>query len=226
MKGLIGIKVGMTQVFDDEGNRVGVTVVEVGKNVVIQKKSKHGKDGYSAIKLGYGDVKKLEKEGEEPKWRLSKPEVGVFENAGIETPRKHVREIRVPEAALDNFEVGQELSAELFELGDWVDVTGISKGRGFSGVMKRHNFSGFGATHGTSEVYRHGGSIGMSADPARVLKNMRMPGQYGNEKVTIQNLQIAGLMEEDDAILIKGGVPGPNGGIVVVRAAVKKTHVA
>ena len=224
-KGLIGKKVGMTQIFDDEGNRIGVTVVDVGTNVVVQKKSEHGKDGYAAIKLGFGDVKKLEKEGEEPKWRLSKPEVGVFENAGIDKPRRHLREIRMPEAALDNYEVGQELSADLFDLGDWIDVTGITKGRGFSGVMKRHNFSGFGATHGTSEFFRHGGSIGMSADPARVLKGMKMPGQHGSRQVTIQNLEVAGLMEEDDAVLVKGGIPGPSGGIVVIRSAVKKTAV-
>ena len=223
MKGLIGEKVGMTQVFDDEGNRVGVTVVDVSSNVVVQKKSEHGKDGYSAIKLGFGKVKKLEKEGEEPTWRLSNPETGVFTEAGIEEPRRHLREIRVPEAALDDYEVGQELGADLFELGDWIDVTGISKGRGFSGVMRRHNFGGFGATHGTSAVYRHGGSIGMSADPGHVLKGMKMPGQYGDSKVTIQNLEVAGLMEDDDAVLVKGGIPGSKGGIVVLRSAVKKT---
>ncbi len=225
MKGLIGRKVGMTQVFDDEGNRVPVTVVEVEKNVVIQKKSAHGKDGYSALKLGFGKVKKLEKEGKEPKWRLNKPRVGVFQQAGIEEPRRHVREIRVPEEALDDYEVGQELGAELFDLGDWVDVTGTSKGRGFSGVMKRHNFAGFPATHGTHEYFRHGGSIGMSADPARVLAGMKMPGQYGNETVTIQNLQIAGTMEEDNAVLVKGGIPGSKGGIVIIRSAIKKMGV-
>lgn len=222
MKGLIGRKIGMTQVFDDEGNRVGVTVVEVEKNVVVQKKSKHGKDGYSALKLGFGNVKKLEKEGKEPEWRLTKPEVGVFMEAGIDEPRRHLREIRIPEPALDDYEVGQELGPELFELGDWVDVTGTSKGRGYTGVVKRHNFAGFPATHGTHEYYRHGGSIGMSADPGRVLPGMRMPGQYGSRKVTIQNLQVAGLMEDDDAILIKGGIPGPKNGIVIVRTAIKK----
>ena len=224
-KGLIGRKVGMTQVFDEEGNRVPVTVVEVGGNVVVQKKSEHGKDGYSALKVGYGDVKKLEKEGTEPKWRLSKPKVGVFLQAGIEKPRRHLREFRVPESVLDNYEVGQELGADHFELGDWVDVTGISKGRGFTGVMKRHNFAGFKATHGTHNYYRHGGAIGMSADPARVLKGMKMPGQYGNCKVTIQNLQIVGRMEEDDALLIKGGIPGSKNGIVEIKTAVKKSVV-
>lgn len=221
-KGLIGKKVGMTQVFDEAGNRVPVTVVDVSSNVVVQKKSAHGKDGYAALKLGFGTVKKLEKEGTDPKWRLSKPRVGVFLSAGIDEPRRHLREIRVSESSLDDYEVGQELGPELFELGDWIDVTGISKGRGFAGVVKRHNFAGFDATHGTHNYYRHGGAIGMSADPARVLKGMKMPGQYGNRQVTVQNLQIAGRMEEDGAILIKGGIPGPKGGIVVVKTAVKK----
>ncbi len=222
MKGLIGKKIGMTQVFDEAGNRVPVTVVDVSSNVVVQKKSAHGKDGYAALKLGFGKVKKLEKEGEEPKWRLAKPRVGVFKAAGIEEPRRHTREIRISESALDDYEVGQELGCELFELGDWVDVTGISKGRGFSGVMKRHNFAGFPATHGTHNFYRHGGAIGMSADPARVLRGMKMPGQFGNQRVTVQNLEIAGRMEEDDALLVKGGIPGAKNGIVVIRTAVKK----
>lgn len=225
MKGLIGKKVGMTQVFDDAGNRVPVTVVEVGGNVVVQKKSEHGKDGYAAVKLGYGDVKKLEKEGTEPKWRLSKPRVGVYLQAGIDAPRRHLREFRIPEAMLDDYEVGQELGAEHFELGEFVDVTGTSKGRGFTGVMKRHNFAGFKATHGTHNYYRHGGAIGMSATPARVLAGMKMPGQYGNSRVTVQNLEIVGRMEEDEALLIKGGIPGPKNGIVEIKAAIKKTTV-
>ncbi len=225
IKGLLGKKVGMTQVFDEAGNRVPVTVVDVSSNVVVQKKSSHGKDGYSAIKLGFGKVKKLEKEGKEPKWRLNKPRVGVFTEAGIEEPRRHVREIRVPESILDDFEVGQELGPELFSLGDWIDVTGTSKGSGFTGVMKRHNFAGAKATHGTHEFFRHGGSIGMSATPAHVLKGMKMPGQHGNRQVTIQNLQVMGVMEEDGALLIKGGIPGPNGGIVLIRTATKKVAV-
>ena len=225
IKGIIGKKVGMTQVFDQDGNRVPVTVVDVDSNVVVQKKSKHGNDGYSAIKLGFEKIKKLEKEGTEPKWRINKPRAGVFLQAGIDAPRRHVREIRVPEEVLDDYEVGQELGAETFELGDWVDVTGISKGRGFTGVMKRHNFAGAKATHGTHEYFRHGGAIGMSATPAHVLKGMKMPGQHGNRKVTIQNLQVVGVMEEENAVLIKGGIPGPNGGIVVVRTATKKAAV-
>ncbi len=220
-KGLIGRKVGMTQVFDEDGDRIPVTVVEVDGNVVVQKKSAHGKDGYSALKLGFGSVKKLEKEGTEPKWRLSKPRVGVFKAAGIEEPRRHVREFRVDEGDLDNYEVGQELGVDQFELGDLVDVTGTSKGRGFTGVMKRHNFAGFHATHGTHEYYRHGGSIGMSADPARVLPGMKMPGQYGNTTTTIQNIEVVGVLEEENALLLKGGVPGPKTGILKIQSAVK-----
>lgn len=223
-KGLIGKKVGMTQIFGPDGNRIPVTVVEVGGNVVVQKKSEHGDDGYAAIKLGYGSVKKLEKEGEEPKWRLSKPKLGIFESAGIEEPRKHLREFRVDESDLDEYEVGQELGADLFEPGDYVDVEGTSKGRGFSGVMRRHNFAGAKASHGTHEYFRHGGSIGMSADPARVLPGMKMPGQEGNAKTTIQNLQIVQVLDEDDAVLVKGSVPGPSEGIVLLRTAVKMYH--
>ena len=222
IKGLIGEKVGMTQVFDDEGRRIPVTAVKVGGNVVIQKKSEHGTDGYSAVKLGFGDVKKLEKEGKEPRWRLAKPEVGVFQSAGIDEPRKHMREIRVAEDDLDEYEQGTELGADLFEPGEWVDVTGTSKGRGFSGVMRRHNFAGAKATHGVHEYFRHGGSIGMSADPARVLPGMKMPGQEGNARVTIKNLRVIQVRPEDNALLIKGSIPGPNGGIVVVRSASKK----
>jgi large subunit ribosomal protein L3 len=222
IKGLLGEKVGMTQVFDPEGSRVPVSVVKVGGNVVIQKKTEDGKDGYNAIKIGFGDVKKLEKDGEEPRWRLARPEVGVFESAGIEAPRKHVREFRVYEEDLEHYEAGQELDADLFEPGEWVDVTGTSKGRGFSGVMRRHNFAGAKATHGVHEYFRHGGSIGMSADPSRVLPGMKMPGQYGNATVTTQNLRVIQVRPEDNALLIKGSIPGANGGIVLIRTATKK----
>lgn len=223
-KGLIGKKVGMTQLFGPDGVRIPVTVIDVGGNVVIQKKSEHGKDGYAAVKLGYGSVKKLEKDGEEPRWRLAKPQVGMFAAAGIDEPRKHVREFRVEEADLDEYEIGQELGATHFQIGEFIDATGTSKGRGYSGVMRRHNFAGAKASHGVHEFFRHGGSIGMSADPSRVLPGMKMPGQYGNAITTIQNLQVVQVLEEDNAILVKGSVPGPNGGVVVLRTAVKKYH--
>lgn len=226
MKGLLGKKVGMTQVFDEDGNRIPVTVIEVGGNVVVQKKSEHGKDGYSAIKIGFGDVHKHEKEGEEPRWRLSQPRVGVFLAAGIEEPRKHLREFRIGEEDLDQYEVGQELGADLFSPGEFIDVTGTSKGRGYSGVMRRHNFAGAKASHGVHEYFRHGGAIGASAYPARVVKGKKMPGQYGATRATIQNLTVVDVLPEDNAILVKGAVPGPNGGIVALQSAIKKIQAA
>lgn len=222
MKGLLGKKAGMTQVFDDDGNRIAVTVVDLDSNVVIQKKSQHGKDGYSAIKIGFEKAKKLEKEGEEPDWRLSQAEIGVYEAAGIDVPRKHMVEFRVSEDELDNWEVGNEPGADKFSVGEWVDVTGTSKGRGFSGVMKRHNFGGSNESHGTHTYFRHGGAIGQSADPSRVFPGMKMPGQYGNEQVTIQNLQIAKILPEENAVAVKGSIPGPKNGIVMIQTAAKK----
>jgi large subunit ribosomal protein L3 len=221
-KALLGRKMGMTQVFDANGDRVGVTVIDVDSNVVVQKKSKDGPDGYSAVKLGFDRAKKLEKEGEEPEWRLSLPEVGVFENAGIDVPRKHLKEFRCDESDLEAYEVGEELGADLFRVGEWVDVTGTSKGRGFTGVMKRHNFSGAPASHGTHEYFRHGGAIGQSADPARVFPGIKMPGQSGNKRTTIQNLRVAKILEDDNAIAVTGSVPGSKGGLVMLRTAVKK----
>ena len=222
MKGIMGRKVGMTQLFDDNGDRIPVTVLDVSSNVVVQLKSVEGKDGYSAIKIGFEEAHKFEKEGEEPRWRLSKPRVGVFQSAGIDVPRRHLREFRVEEAELEDYEVGQELGADLFHAGEYVDVTGTSKGRGYTGVMKRHNFAGAKASHGVHEYFRHGGAIGMSAYPARVLPGMRMPGQYGNRRVTIQNLLVFKTRPEDDLVLVKGSVPGPNGSVVMLRSAVKK----
>lgn len=222
MKALLGRKVGMTQLFEEDGNVVPVTIVDVSSNVVVQKKSEAGKDGYAAIKLGFEEAHKLEKEGVEAKWRLSKPRVGVFQKAGIEVPRRHLREFRVDEKDLGDFEVGQELGADTFNAGEFVDVTGTSKGRGFTGVMKRHNFRGTKASHGVHEYFRHGGSIGMSAYPARVLPGKKMAGQHGNARVTIQNLKVHKVLAEENLVLVKGSVPGPNGGLVMVRAAVKK----
>lgn len=222
MKGLLGKKVGMTSIFDESGNKIPVTVIDVGSNIIVQKKSAAGKDGYAAIKLGFGRVHKHEKEGAESRWRLNAPRVGVFTKAGIEEPRRITREVRVRENELDAYEIGQELGADLFRAGEFVDVTGTSKGRGFTGVMKRHNFAGGKASHGVHEYFRHGGSIGMSAYPARVIKGKKMAGQHGNTRVTIQNLRVVQVRPEDNAILIRGAVPGPNGGLVMVRAAIKK----
>lgn len=224
MKGIVGRKVGMTQIFDEVGNRIPVTLVDVSGAVVVQKKSEHGKDGYSAVKIGFGAVHKLEKEGTEPKFRLSKPRVGVFLKAGIDAPRRHLIEVRMPESALDKYELGKELTADMFAAGDWVDVTGTSKGAGFTGVMKRHNFAGTKASHGAShETHRHGGSIGQSATPGRVMPGKKMAGHMGNERVTVQNIRVVKVLAEDNIIVVKGGIPGPNGGVVLLRTAVKKT---
>lgn len=222
-KGLIGRKVGMTQLFDAEGNRTAVTVVDVRGNVIVQKKSKQGKDGYSALKLGFGDVHQHVKEGEEPRWRLNRPRVGVFTKAGIAAPKRHLKEIRVLEADLARYEVGQELGATEFKDGEFIDVTGTSKGRGFTGVLKRHNFGGMRSSHGVHEFFRHGGSIGMGTWPGRVFKGTGMAGRHGNARVTTQNLRVHKVLAEDGLVLVKGAVPGPNGGVVMLRSAVKKT---
>lgn len=221
-KVLVGRKVAMTQVFDEEGMVTAVTVVDVSSNVVVQKKSEAGKDGYAAVKLGFGIAHKFEKEGEEPKWRLSKPRIGVFQKAGIDVPRRHLCEFRVAEAELEKYEVGQDLGADTFTAGDYIDVAGTSKGRGFTGVMKRHNFHGTKATHGVHEFYRHGGSIGCSAWPSRVFPGKKMAGQHGNARVTIQNLKIHSVMPEENLVLVAGGIPGPNGGLVEVTTSIKK----
>ncbi len=223
MTALIARKIGMTQVFTPEGVKYPVTVLDVSSNIVVQKKSTDGKDGYNAIKLGFGAVHKHEKEGCEPRWRMTKPLQGVFQKAGIEEPRRHLREFRVSAEELAGYEVGQTLSADAFKAGQYVDVTGTSKGRGFAGVMKRHNFHGsLTMTHGTHEYFRHAGSIGASADPARVVKGKRMPGQYGNARSTVMNLHIVEVIADQNLILVKGGVPGANGGIVYIKTAVKK----
>jgi large subunit ribosomal protein L3 len=225
MKGLVGEKVGMTQIFTEDGRRIPVTVVDVSSNVVVQKKSSLGKEKYSAVKLGFKDAHKFEKEGEETQWRLNKPRLGVFLKAGV-TPKQHLVEIRLSaDAELDRYEVGQELKATEFSVGSYVDVSGRSKGHGFTGVMKRHNFSGCSTmTHGTHENFRHGGSIGASAWPARVFKGQKMPGHDGNTRTTVQNLKIVEIIEDENLILIKGGIPGPNGAIVVLRQASKRAN--
>lgn len=222
MKGLIGRKVGMTQLFDAEGNRSAVTVIEVGGNVVVQKKTTESKDGYNAIKIGFGKVHQHVKDGAEPRWRLDRPSVGVFAKAGISAPRQHVRELRLDVAELAKYEVGQELGPDLFVAGEFVDVTGTSKGRGYTGVMKRHNFAGAKGSHGVHEFFRHGGSIGASAYPSRVFPGKKMAGQHGNARVTVQNLRVHSVLPEQGLVLVKGAIPGPNGGVVLVRSAIKK----
>lgn len=219
-KGIIGRKVGMTQLFDEDGNVIPATVIQAGPCVVVRKKSAKGKDGYSALVLGFEDMRSSEVDGE-VQYKGNKPSIGVYEKAGVQ-PKKVLKEIRIWESELDDYEIGQELGATLFNSGELVDVSGTSKGRGFAGVMKRHNMHGFHATHGTHETFRHGGSIGMSATPAKVWKGKRMAGQYGNSKVKVQNVKVVEILEEENLLVVKGPVPGPTGALVVVSDAVKR----
>ncbi|MFB4305700.1 50S ribosomal protein L3 [Actinomadura sp. GTD37] len=209
-KGVLGEKLGMTQVFDDEGRMVPVTVVQAGPCVVTQLRSQE-KDGYSAVQIGYGQI--------DPR-KVNKPRAGHFEKAGV-TPRRYLVELRADDTT--EFELGQEITADVFEAGQKIDVTGTSKGKGTAGVMKRHGFKGLSASHGTQRKHRSPGSIGGCATPGRVFKGLRMAGRHGNARTTVQNLTVHAIDAEKNLLLIKGAVPGPNGGVVLVRDAVKGT---
>lgn len=205
---LLGTKLGMTQVWDEAGRLVPVTVVEVGTNVVTQVRSAEA-DGYVAVQLAYGQI--------DPR-KVTKPLKGHFEKAGV-TPRRHVAEIRTADAA--DYSVGQELTATAFEAGQSVDVSGTTKGKGTAGVMKRHGFKGVSASHGSHRNHRKPGSIGGASTPSRVFKGMRMAGRMGNARLTVQNLTVHAVDAERGLLLVKGAVPGPKGGVVLVRTAVK-----
>jgi large subunit ribosomal protein L3 len=207
-KALVGEKVGMTQVWDDANRVVPVTVLRVQPMRVVQIKTPET-DGYSALQVTYG-----EREAR----KLNKPDRGHFEAAGVR-PGNRLVELRLEDTS--SYEVGQEITAEAFEAGELVDVTGISKGKGFAGAMKRHNFSGQKASHGAHRIHRAPGSIGACATPARVFKGTRMAGRMGNEKVTTLNLRVVSVDAERGLVLVRGAVPGPTGGLVVVRDAVK-----
>jgi large subunit ribosomal protein L3 len=207
-KGVLGEKLGMTQVFDDEGRMVPVTVVQAGPCVVTRVRTPEA-DGYSAIQLGYGQI--------DPR-KVNKPRTGHFDKAGV-TPRRYLVELRTDNAS--EYELGQEITATVFEAGQKVDVTGTSKGKGTAGVMKRHGFKGLGASHGTQRKHRSPGSIGGCATPGRVFKGLRMAGRHGNARTTVQNLTVHAVDADKGLLLIKGAVPGPNGGLVMVRNAVK-----
>jgi len=206
-KGIIGRKLGMTQVFAEDGSAVPVTVIEVEPSAVIQKKTVTT-DGYDAIQLGYGHVKQKS---------VVKPLQGHFRKAD----KGYFRFLREFRGEMDGVEVGSELNASMFAAGDYVDITGITKGKGFAGVVKRHGFGGGRATHG-SMFHRAPGSIGASADPSRVFKGKKLPGQMGNERKTIQNLRILAIRPEENAMLIKGAVPGGRRGVLLIRQAIKK----
>lgn len=211
VKGLLGKKLGMTQVWDANNKLVPVTVIEITPNVVTQIRTPE-LEGYSAIQIAYGNI--------DPR-KVNNPDAGHFEKAGV-TPRRHLTEIRTKDA--DTYAAGQELTlSETFEIGQRVDVVGTSKGKGFAGVMKRHNFQGVSASHGAHRNHRKPGSIGASATPSRVFKGMRMAGRMGGERVTVLNLTIQDIDAEKGLLLVKGAVPGARGRLVFVRNAVKGT---
>ncbi len=208
VRGVLGTKLGMTQVFADDGKIVPVTVVAAGPCVVTAVR-KADTDGYAAVQLGYGDI--------DPR-RVTKPRAGHFAAAGV-TPRRYLVELRTSDA--DQYTLGQEVAAEVFEPGELVDVTATSKGKGFAGVMKRHGFHGLSASHGTQRKHRSPGSIGGCAFPGHVFKGLKMAGRMGAERTTVLNLTLHSVDNDKNLLLIKGAVPGPAGGLVIVRSAVK-----
>ena len=207
-KAIVGEKLGMTQVWDEQNRAIPVTVVKVAPCRVVQVKTPEH-DGYSAVQVTFGMIQAK---------RLSKPEAGHFAKAGVEGGR-HLVELRLDNPS--DYQVGQEIKVDLLTAGDHVDVTAVSKGKGFTGVMKRHNFSGMGAGHGAHKVHRAPGAIGACATPSRVFKGTKMAGRVGHQRVTTLNLQVVQADAERDLLLIKGAVPGPRGGLVLIRDAVK-----
>jgi large subunit ribosomal protein L3 len=209
MNGLIGKKIGMTQVFGSDGTVVPVTVIQTGPCVVVQKKET-SKDGYNALQIGFGSRKAQ---------RVNKPEQGHFAKAG-KGAFEVLREFRTDKVG--EYELGQEIkAADLFKSGDRVDVAGISKGHGFSGVIKRWSFAGFPGSHGTHEYFRHGGSIGNRSYPGRVFKGKRMAGHWGDERISIQNLEVVEVRADNNLLLVKGSVPGAERGVLLIRQAAK-----
>ena len=209
MNAILGEKLGMTQIFDDQARAIPVTVIKAGPCHVVQIKS-IDTDGYSAIQIAFGEIR--------PKL-VNEPIKGHYAKAGVE-PARHLVEIRVDEP--NQYKVGQEIKiADVLSQGGLADVTGVSKGKGFQGVMKRHGFAGLGAAHGAHKKHRAPGSIGACATPARVFKGKKMPGRMGNDQVTTLNLQIVGIDTERDLLLLRGAVPGANGSLILVREAVK-----
>jgi len=207
-KGLLGKKLGMTQVWDENNKLVPVTVVEITPNVVTQLRTQEI-DGYTAVQIAYGQI--------DPR-KVTKPLSGHFDKAGV-TPRRHLTELRTDDTS--GYSLGQELTVDMFEAGKKVDVMGTSKGKGFAGVMKRHNFKGVSSSHGSHRNHRKPGSIGASSTPSRVFKGMRMAGRMGGDRVTVLNLTVHSVDLEKGLLLVKGAVPGARGRIVFVRTAVK-----
>ena len=208
LKGIIGKKAGMTQIFDEKGKVIPVTVIEAGPCVVVQKKTMEN-DGYDAVQLGFTDIKER---------KLTKPQVGHLKKAGVST-KKYLKEFRLADTSSLN--VGDELKADVFAEGDRVDVTGISKGKGYSGAIKRHGASRTATSHGGGPVHRHAGSMGAGTDPARIFKGMIGAGQMGAEQITVQNLDVVKVDPERNLIAVRGAIPGPRGGIVYLKNTVK-----
>ena len=211
MKAIIGKKVGMSQIFDENGHVIPVTVIEAGPCVVVQKKTSE-KEGYEAVQLGFEDISER---------KLTKPEKGHLDKAGV-APKKYLREFDLENAAELN--VGDIVKADAFQAGDFVDVTGISKGHGYQGVIKRHGASRLKETHGTGPVHRHAGAMAANSDPSRIFKGKIGAGQMGNEQVTVMNLDVIQVDEELGVIAVRGAVPGPKGGVVILRSSVKKVQ--
>ncbi len=212
MKGILGKKVGMTQVFDESGEVIPVTIIEAGPCFVTQKKTAK-QDGYTAVQLGFEEVK--------PK-RLTQPQKGHLRRNNL-PPLRHLREIRMSEDELEEYEEGQKIGIGVFEAGDVVDVVGISKGRGFAGAMKRHGFGGGPITRGQSNRQRSPGSIGATSTPGRVFKGKRMPGRMGNQRISAQNLQVVLVDPQRNLLAVKGSVPGARNGLLLIREARKTT---
>ncbi len=211
--GLIGKKIGMSQIFDEHGNVIPVTVIKAGPCYVVQKKSVE-REGYNAVQIGFDEVVKIQ--------RVNKPATGHFKKADV-TPTRILKEFKASSEDLGANEVGSIYSVDIFEPGDFVDVTGTSKGKGFSGVIKRHGFKGAPASHGSHEAFRHGGSIGQNMTPGRTVKGKKMAGHMGSNKVTVQNLKIVDVRSDVNLLLVEGAVPGPETGYVVIKPAIKKT---
>ena len=208
MKAIIGKKVGMSQIFDENGHVIPVTVIEVGPCTVVQKKTSE-KEGYEAVQLGYEDV---------PERKLTKPEMGHLNKAGV-SPKKHLREFNLENAAELN--IGDIVKADTFKVGDFVDVTGTSKGHGYQGVIKRHGAHRLKETHGSGPVHRHAGSMGSSTDPPRIFKGKIGAGHMGVDQVTVQNLSVVKVDPELNMLVVCGAVPGPKGGLVTIKSTVK-----
>ena len=208
MKGILGTKLGMTQVFDDTGQVTPVTVVKAGPCVVTAVRTPD-RDGYSAVQLGFGEIN--------PR-KVTKPVAGLFAEAGV-TPRRFLTELRTDDAS--EYQIGQEVTAEVFEAGQLVDATGTRKGKGFAGVMKRHGFKGLSSSHGTQRKHRSPGSIGACATPGRVFKGVRMAGRMGGVRTTVQSLTVHSVDTDRGLLLLKGAVPGSTGGLIMVRSAAK-----